>query len=466
MSEATGNGTGTGTGTELPAAAPRQVLDLRAATLLVIANMIGTGVFTTLGLQAAGVPDGAALLLLWLLGGVIAACGALVYAELAAALPRSGGEYVYLSRSFGPAVGIIAGWISATVGFAMPIALAAMAFGQYAATVLPVSPKPLAVGAVILIASLHAFDVALGARFQVWMTLLKVVAIVLFCIVGLLLPAAPGALSPLPGADTPAALLSPAFTLSLVYVSYAYSGWNAAVYVAAEVRAPQRVVPQALLLGTGAVTLLYLLLNWVFLRSTAAAELAGTVEVGALAAAHLFGAAGGAIISSMLALLLLSTISAMLLAGPRVFEAMAADRPALSLFGARNRRGAPTRAVLFSLSLALGLILLGTFAEVLAFAGFTLMLSSLLTVLGAMRLRRTEPALPRPFRVPWYPWPALVYLFLTAAALLVVTWSEPWLVLAGLCAMAAWWWRLSRRRSDDPKIPHDGRRPRPPGAGL
>ena len=447
-------------------AAPPQSFDLRAATLLVVANMIGTGVFTTLGLQAAGVQDGAALLLLWLLGGVIAACGALVYAELAAALPRSGGEYVYLSRSFGPAVGLIAGWISATVGFAMPVALAALGFGAYAATVLPVAAKPMAVGAVVVIAALHAFDVAIGTRFQVLMTLLKVVVIVVFCAVGLLLPAAPGAFSPLPGAATPAAVLSADFALSLVYVAYAYSGWNAATYVAAEVRSPQRLVPRALLLGTGVVTVLYLLLNWVFLRSVPPAALAGTVEVGAVAAGHLFGDAGGRVMSGMLAVLLLSTMSAMLLAGPRVFEAMAADRPALSLFGARNRRGAPTRAVLLSLAIALVLILAGTFAEVLAFAGFTLMLSSLLTVLGAMRLRRTEPDLARPFRVPWYPWPALVYLCLTAAALLVVAGSEPWPVLGGVCALAAWWCWLSRRLPDNPTQAGDGRQARPPAAGV
>jgi APA family basic amino acid/polyamine antiporter len=445
---------------------PPQAFDLRAATLLVVANMIGTGVFTTLGLQAEGVQNGAALLLLWLLGGLVAACGALAYAELAAALPRSGGEYVYLSRSFGPAVGLIAGWISTTVGFAAPVALAAMAFGQYAAAVVPVAPTPTAVVAVVLIAGLHAFDVNLGTRFQVAMTLLKVLAIGLFCTAGLLLPAAPGVLSPMPDGETIDAVLSPAFALSLVYVSYAYSGWNAATYVAAEVQRPQRLVPRALLLGTGGVTLLYLLLNLVFLRSVPPAELAGTVEVGALSARWLFGEGGGRLISGMLAVLLLSTISAMLLAGPRVFEAMAADRPALGVFGARNRRGAPTRAVLLSLAIALTLILTGTFGAVLAFAGFTLMLSSLLTVLGALWLRRTEPALPRPFRIPWYPWPALVYLVLTAAALLVVTWTNPVPVLGGVCALVAWWWWLRRRLAREHDETTDRRHTSPPRAGA
>ncbi|NBC12700.1 MAG: amino acid permease [Gammaproteobacteria bacterium] len=455
--------------TVAPARRAPQTFDVRAATLLVVANMIGTGVFTTLGLQAQGVHNGAALLLLWLLGGLVAACGALVYAELAAALPRSGGEYVYLRRSFSPAVGLIAGWISTTVGFAAPVALAAMAFGQYAATVVPVAPTPTAVVAVVVIAAVHAFDVRLGTGFQVLMTLLKIVAILLFCAAGLWLPAAPGALTPLPDANTPAAVFSPAFALSLVYVSYAYSGWNAATYVAAEVQSPQRLVPRALLLGTALVTLLYLLLNWVFLRSVPLDELAGTVEVGALSARWLFGEGGGRLISAMLALLLLSTISAMLLAGPRVFEAMAEDSPALGIFGARNRRGAPTRAVLLSLLLALVLILTGTFGAVLAFAGFTLMLSSLLTVLGALRLRHREPTLARPFRIPWYPWPPLVYLCLTAAALLVVAWSNPAPVLVGLGALGACWWWLERHTRRGARrgagAGTDRRSTRPPRAG-
>jgi APA family basic amino acid/polyamine antiporter len=417
----------------------------RTATLLVIANMIGTGVFTTLGLQAAGVQDGAALLSLWLLGGCIAACGALAYAELAAAIPESGGEFVYLSRIFGPELGTMAGWISATVGFAAPVALAAMAFGEYAAGVVLLPAQPLALAAVVAIAGLHAYDVALGARFQVLMTLLKVAVILLLCGVGLAAAPAAESLSPLPGGDTLAAMLSPSFALSLIYVSYAYSGWNAATYVAAEVRSPRRSVPLALLLGTGLVTLLYLLLNMVFLRTVPLADLAGTVEVGALASGYLFGDVGGRLMSAVLALLLLSTISAMLLAGPRVIEAMAGDSARLSLFGARNSRGAPTGAVLVSALLAILLILSGTFETVLAFAGFTLMLSSGLTVAGAIRLRWTRPELERPFRMPWYPLPALFYLVATASALAVVTWNNPWPVAAGSLGLGIWYLLLSRR---------------------
>jgi APA family basic amino acid/polyamine antiporter len=414
----------------------RAFLDLRAATLLVVANMIGSGAFTTLGLQAAGVQNGMALLLLWLLGGIIALCGALSYAELAAALPRSGGEYSFLTRIYGPATGEMAGWVSVTVGFAAPVALAAMAFGRYTATVLPVSALSAGLAALFLTTLLHALDLDLGRRFQVLATLLKVVVILVFCVAGLIAAPADAALPLTPGADTLPAVFSAPFALSLIYVSYAYAGWNAATYVTAEVASPQRQVPRALILGTLSVTLLYLLLNLVFLRQVPLPVLAGTVEVGAVAAEHIFGVDGGRLMSALLSLLLLSTISAMVLAGPRVIEAMAADRPSLGFFGARNRRGAPTRAVLLQQGIALLLVLTDAFAAVLAFAGFTLMLFSLLTVVGVFRLRWREPGLARPFRIPWYPLPPLIYAVLTALTLVAVAWQKPLPVLAGATLLA------------------------------
>lgn len=423
---------------------PRPFLGLRAATLLVVANMIGTGVFTTLGLQAAGVQDGAALLLLWLLGGLIALCGALCYAELAAALPRSGGEYHFLSRIYGPALGELAGWVSATVGFAAPMALAAMAFGRYAATVADVPPLWLGLGAVTLVSAVHGADLELGRRFQVGATLLKVALILVFCVLGLAVPAASGSLSVRPGAGTLEAVLSAPFALSLIYVSYAYSGWNAATYVTQEVRDPQRLVPRALILGTLAVTALYLLLNLVFLRSIPLPALAGTVEVGALAAEHLLGPVGGKVLSLALSLLLVSTISAMALAGPRVLQVMAADRAWMRPLGARSARGAPTRAVLLLWALATALILTDSFGFVLGFAGFTLVVFALLTVLGVIRLRRREPRLPRPFRVPLYPLPPLLFALLSVLSLAVVAADNPAPVLGGLVLLGGSWLMLRR----------------------
>jgi APA family basic amino acid/polyamine antiporter len=424
----------------------RRFISYRTAVLIVIANMIGTGVFTTLGLQAEGVPDGAALLLLWALGGLTALCGALSYAELAAALPRSGGEYHFLSRIFHPVLGQLAGWVSVTVGFSAPIALAAMAIGRYASVFADVDPAWIAVSTVVLVTALHAFDLKLGALFQVASTLFKIVVIVLFSVAGLLTATVPGHLTVTPGEGTLDAILSASFALSLIYVSYAYSGWNAAAYVVDEVSDPQRAVPRALVHGTLVVTALYLLLNLAFLRTIDGGELPGTVEVGALSARGIFGAAGGAILSMVLSLLLLSTISAMVLAGPRVLATIGQDLPALGFLSVRNQRGAPTRAVLLQQGIALGFIATDSFEAVLTFAGFTLSLFAFLTVAGVFRLRSREPGLERPYRVPLYPLPPLAFLLVTGASLLVVGWERPLPLLAAGGLLALGGLLLRRRR--------------------
>jgi len=421
-------------------------IDQRTAILIVVANMVGTGVFTTLGLQAAGIPDGAALLLLWLMGGVIALCGALSYAELAAALPRSGGEYHFLSRVFHPLLGQLAGWVSVTVGFAAPVALAAMAMGHYGATVVPVAPAAIAVTALILITAVHAFDLGLGRRVQIVATWLKILVILLFCGLGLSLPTTPGSLAVLPSGATLDAVLSAPFAVSLIYVAYAYSGWNAAAYVVDEVQEPRRAVPRALLLGTSVVTLLYLLLNLTFLRTIEYQALIGRVEVGALSAETIFGSLGGHLMSLVLTLLLVSTISAMVLAGPRVLERIGEDLPLFRPLSVRNRRGAPTRAVVLHGGLALAMVLTGSFEGVLSFAGFTLTLFAVLTVAGVLHLRRREPDLPRPFRVPWYPLPPLVFIFVSLASLAFLAQERPAPVL--LACLSLWLGWLFVRASD------------------
>lgn len=422
--------------------APPRFIGYRTAVMIVIANMVGTGVFTTLGFQAEAVPDGAALLLLWALGGLIALCGALCYAELAAAVPRSGGEYHLLARTWHPALGRLAGWVSVTVGFSAPVALAAMALGSYTATFLPVDPTLIAVAALIVVTALHAVDLELGGAFQVAATVVKIVVVALFCAAGLAAGPVPGSAGLMPGPDTLAAVLGAPFGLALIYSAYAYSGWNAAAYVVDEVENPQSTVPRALVHGTLAVTLSYLLLNLVFLRTVALPELQGTVEVGALSARNLFGEWGGALVSLALSLLLVSTISAMVLAGPRVLDVIGQDAPALRFLTVRNRRGAPTRAVLLQQGLALLFVLTGSFEAVLTFAGFTLTLFALLTVAGMVRLRIREPSLPRPFRVPLYPLPPLVFVVMSAAALGLTLVERPVPTAAGLALVAAGAWLL------------------------
>jgi APA family basic amino acid/polyamine antiporter len=289
---------------------------------------------------------------------------------------------------------------------------------------------------VLLVTALHAVEVELGRVFQVAATLLKVAVILAFALVALLHPAVPGSLSPMPSADTLTWVLSAPFGLSLIYVSYAYAGWNAAVYVVDEVKEPARTVPRALTHGALAVAAMYLLLNLAFLRTVGLDELPGTVEVGAVSARNLFGEAGGALVSLALSLLLVSTVSAMVLAGPRVLRTMGEDIPALRAFGVCNRRGAPTRAVLLQQGLAVLFILTDSFEGVLTFAGFTLTLFSWLTVAGVFRLRRREPGLPRPFSIPLYPVPPLMFLAANGLALAAVFWERPLTVVTVLTLLA------------------------------
>lgn len=426
---------------------PRRFIGYPSALAIVVANMVGTGVFTTLGLQAAGVADGFALLLLWALGGLVALCGALSYAELAAALPRSGGEYHFLAQIYHPVLGILAGWISVTVGFAAPIALAAMALGRYVAALWPVLPQGVAVAAVLGVTLLHAIDVRVGQGFQNLSTAIKVGVIALFCAVGLAAVPVPESLLLLPSSASLDAILTPAFGVSLVYVSYAYSGWNAAAYLINEVKRPLQTVPRALVHGTLFVTLVYLVLNLVFLRTVPYPELAGAVEVGALSALNLFGGGGGRIMAGALCLLLLSTISAMVLAGPRILQVIGEDIAPLRFLAARNRRGAPTRSMLLQSVLALAFVATDSFEGVLTYAGFTLNLCALLTVLGVVVLRRRSPDLPRPFQVPLYPFPPLVFAVISGVGLVVVMWERPWAVTASLITLLFGGLLISRRGS-------------------
>jgi APA family basic amino acid/polyamine antiporter len=411
-------------------------LGYSTAAAVVIASMIGTGVFTTPGLQAQQLHTGFALLLLWGVGGLVAVTGALSYGELAAALPRSGGEYHFLGRIYHPVLGIVAGWISVTVGFAAPSALAAMALGEYAAAFTTLSPLPVAVASIVVIAVFHGFSVRLGKHFQLVTTALKLALIVVFCAAGLLVPPVAGtAFAPSPAGWRE--VFSPMFAFSLFYVNYAYSGWNAATYVASEVRQPQQVLPRSLLHGTLLVTALYMLLNFVFLRTVPIAELAGQLEVGALSARVIFGPSGGLLASIMICILLVSTISAMVMAGPRVLQVAGEDLAGLRPLAARTEGGAPLRAIVLQQVLALGFVVTDSFEGVLSYAGFTLNLIALLTVSGLFVLRFTEPNLPRPFRVPAYPFVPAAFVLVNALMLVFLLQSRPVAAGAGLLTILA-----------------------------
>ncbi len=232
------------------------------AAAIVIANMIGTGVFTSLGFQLLEIQSGFVLLMLWAVGGLSALCGALCYAELGAALPRSGGEYNFLSRIYHPMAGFISGWVSATVGFAAPTALAALTFGSYFSSAFPVlSPLWLATGLLLFLTAIHCTSHASSGGLQSFLTALKLLLILGFSTLALLLVETPQAIVFTPTRGDGALLVGGSFAVSLIFVNYAYSGWNAATYVSSELATPKKHLPVILIVSTALVALCYILLN-------------------------------------------------------------------------------------------------------------------------------------------------------------------------------------------------------------
>jgi APA family basic amino acid/polyamine antiporter len=406
-----------------------------AATSIVVADMIGIGVFTSLGFQVTDIPSGFTLLLLWLVGGVVALCGALCYAELATMFPRSSGEYNLLTRIYSPAIGFMAGWLSATVGFSAPVALAAMALGQYGKAVLPGAP-PLLLGlaAIWIVSLVHLRGTRHSSAFQIGFTLLKLALIAAFIAVGFARGGGPS-IGFSPAAFDPAQVVSAGFAISLVFVMYAYSGCTAAPYRVGERAAPPRSLPRALFVGTGLVVALSVALNAVFLYTTPVAELAGQVEVALIAGRHVFGEAGGRIVGALICAGLIPTIGAMMWIGPRVTVAMGEDVPLLRLFAARSRRGVPHAALLLQACVATILLFTQSFEAVLDFIQFGLILCSFLTVIGLIKLRITKPDLPRPFRAWGYPLTPLIFLAVTLFMLVHLVAVRPLQSLAGLALM-------------------------------
>ena len=339
----------------------RRTLSLTAASVTVVANMIGTGVFTTTGMMAEMGATSGDILLAWLLGGVIALCGALCYGEVGANLPHSGGEYYYLSRLLHPALGFMSGVVSLVVGFSAPIAASSIALNLYVETVVPTWPVSLmAAVTVVVLALLHGLDVHLGSRFQTVITSVKVALIVVF-IVGVFAPVRSA--SPNLFQIQPNFLLSSPFAVVLIFVAFAYAGWNAAAYIGTELKEPDRTLPRSLLVGTTLVTFLYILLNLSYLLVASTKELSGVEQVGYLVAMKLWGNGIADIVSMLIALTLLCPISAMLMVGPRIVEAMARDGFLPASLSRLNRRNVPWRAVALQAGLAAAFALVSSFGD-------------------------------------------------------------------------------------------------------
>ena len=417
--------------------APRRTVGFFTACGIVIANIIGTGVFTSLGFQVADIQSGFALLMLWIVGGIAALCGALCYGELSAALPRSGGEYHFLSEIYHPAVGFMAGFISATVGFAAPIALAAMAFGKYFRGVFDFgSPVLLSFVLVWMVALFHFGNLRLGSAFQNLWTIVKLLLVGVLIGAGLLIEEKqPFTFFP-HAADT-MSIFSGAFAVALVYVMYSYSGWNASSYIIGEVKNPERNVPRSLLAGTSIVIVAYVLLNAVFLATTPESEMRGQLEVGLIAGKHIFGENGGRIVGAVICLGLISAISSMTWIGPRVTMSMGEDHWLLRFLGRKNTGGVPANAVLVQLLIVNLLLLTRSFELVVVYIQFALLLCSLLTVIGVIVLRASKPNVSRPYRVWLYPIPPIVFAAITVWMMVYLLRSKTTESIAGLATAIA-----------------------------
>src|SRR5881398_2849142 len=411
---------------------PGRTIGFVTASTIVIANIIGTGIFTSLGFQLADIQSGFPLLMLWIIGGITALCGALCYGELSAALPRSGGEYHFLSQVYHPALGFMAGFVSATVGFAAPIALAAMAFGKYFVGVFGVgSPVLLSFVVVWVVTLFHLRNLQIGSAFQNLWTIVKLLLIGALIAAGFLIEPKQE-ITFLPQSGDTGWIFSGAFAVALVYVMYSYSGWNASSYIIGEVRNPERNVPRSLLVGTIIVMAAYVLLNAVFLATAPQDEMRGQLEVGLIAGKHIFGENGGRIVGAVICLGLISAISSMTWIGPRVTMSMGEDHWLLRFLGRKNAEGVPANAVLVQLLIVNLLLLTRSFELVVIYIQFALLLCSLLTVIGVVVLRMARPEIARPYRVWLYPIPPIVFAAITVWMMVYLLRSKTTESIAGL----------------------------------
>ena len=420
---------------------PRRQLGLAITAAIVVANMIGTGVFTGTGFSAAALHDPKSILLLWVVGGVLALCGAACYAELGTMMPRAGGEYVYLREAFHPVVGAMSGWISLTIGFSAPIATSSKLFAGYLAKLLPDiagtgTQDAIAIALILAITAMHSFDTKLGGRVQAVFTAFKVALIVVFIGAGFLVgtgswdhfASEAGGFANVP---------TKTFAIQLMYVSFAYSGWNAAAYVAGEVENPAKTLPRALLLGTSIVMALYILLNIIYFYALPSSELAGEIEVGAKAAVGLFGPVAGGLVTGLITLALVSAVSAMVMAGPRVYASMAADHALPRQLAYYSKRGVPSVAVAVQGAIAIAFVLAAKIEQLIELVGFTLAISAALTVAGLFVLRRR--GLRGAYRTFAYPLTPILFIALSAwiaYSQIVASWKSSALVALIIAAGA------------------------------
>jgi basic amino acid/polyamine antiporter, APA family len=422
--------------TTIPANKLERSLSLFPATNIVIANIIGAGIFTTSGLLMSDLNNPLLMILLWIAGGIIALCGALSYAELGANMPHAGGEYLFLSRLFNPLAGFLSGWVSFIVGFSAPIAASAIGFSAYFFRAFPPIPvwmdnntwisvqasqKLLAITVIILFSAIHYRGLKFGTKVQNSLTILKVALILGLIFTGFI--AGKGDISHF--RDCPITVTGikgwKTIGLSLMWIMFAYSGWNASTYIGSEIKNPKRNLPGSLLIGTIIVMFLYLLINLLYIYAIPPGEMKGVISVGGLAMEKMFGMTGGIISSLLISFALFSSLSAFLIIGPRVYYSMAKDglffKSAAKIHPKFN---VPSISIFIQCSIAIILTVSGTFEQILTFMGFSLGIFPLLAVSGVIKLRFSGKST---MKIPGFPVAQIIYL-LSGLTILVLAYME------------------------------------------
>ncbi len=399
----------------------KRKISIYTASAIVVANMIGTGVFTSVGFQLSSVQNTWSILLLWLIGGLLALFGAFAYAELGTHFKESGGDYIYLSRVFHPLMGYLSAWAGLTVGFSAPVALAAMAFTKYLSPFGLQNNVWLAITVIVLIGLMHSFTIKHSSRFQNVSTIIKVVFIVVLIGIGFFVQG-DGNSAVNFGSGWHNEILKPGFAVSMVYVAYAYVGWNAAAYVVDEIVDPRKNLPKALIGSTFFVAIVYLFFQFVLLKNASVTQLAGKEEVTFIAFDNLLGSTGGKWVSIFIAIQLIATVSSYLWVGPRVTMAMAKENKLWLPLAKQNKHGIPVTAVWLHVGISILLTLTGSFEKVLLYAGFVLQLMASLTVASSLFIKDKKPG---SFKSPFKPLLQIIFLLFNGWVLIFTMIERP-----------------------------------------
>ena len=416
------------------------------AVNMVIANMIGTGIFTAIGFQVMdnAIPDAFSILVIWVIGGMLSLCGAFAYSEVASTVNRSGGEYSFLSDLYHPILGFLSGWISLIVGFSAAIAALALAIGDYVLPLFEVSDsyviliiglemsiqKIIALGVILLVTLIHMRGVKVGGIFQNYITFLKLALIVGIITIPFFMNSyEPSQINFSPSNISVDTIFSMSFAGSLVWVMFSYSGWNASSYIIDDLENPKKNLPFSLILGTIVVTVIYVLLNFVFMYVATFDELNGQPDVGNVVMQKVLGNDIALVFSAFFSIALFSGVSAMMIAGPRVAEQIGKDYSFFKKLGSKNSNGNPVAAILFLAFISSVLVVFSSFKDMIEYIGITLTLFSIMTVAGVFIIRKRGIENKLGVKCWGYPFTPILFIALSIWMLLYFFSSDPMKIL-------------------------------------